>query len=141
MENEQKTFSKYVLDRADTKLSDGCIRKYYYCHRSYTHRKTKDEIKKTRETKSIGSNKINGTCPSMIKLTILENERAVNVEFWENHFGHELEIGRIGLDNDTKLNIAGIYTNYDFYFGLLHNLNVTINNCTQLFYIFLFQRN
>lgn len=113
MENEQKTFSKFVLDRAETKL-DGCTRKYYYCHRSYNHRKTKDEIEKTRETKSVGTNKINGTCPSMIKLTILENKKAVNIEFRENHFGHELDIGRIGLDEDSKLNIEGIYTNYDF---------------------------
>lgn len=44
----------------------------------------------------------------MIKLTISESEETVQVEFWENHYGHEQEIGRIGLDKDFKLNIAGI---------------------------------
>lgn len=44
----------------------------------------------------------------MIKLTVSECEEAVEIEFWENHCGHEQEIGRIGLDKDTKLMIAGI---------------------------------
>lgn len=41
----------------------------------------------------------------MIKLTMQECEETVQIEFWENHYGHELEIGRIGLDKDIKLNI------------------------------------
>lgn len=41
-EKEQKTFSKYILDRAATKLSNGCTRSYYYCHRSFSNRKTKN---------------------------------------------------------------------------------------------------
>lgn len=42
----------------------------------------------------------------MIKLTGLECEEIVKIEFWENHCGYEKEIGRIGLE--TKLIIAGI---------------------------------
>jgi len=107
MEKEQKTFSKFILDRTATKLSNGCTRQYY-CHQLFNNRKTKEEIEKAREAKYIGTNKIDGPYPSMIKLTISEREGTVQIEFWENHYGHEKEIGRIGIDKDTKLNIAGI---------------------------------
>lgn len=45
----------------------------------------------------------------MIKLTTSESEDTVKIEFWENHCGHKQEIGRIGIDEDTRIKIAGIY--------------------------------
>jgi len=49
----------------------------------FNNRKTKNEIEKVRETKSIGTNKIDGTYPAMIKLTVSECEETVKIEFWE----------------------------------------------------------
>lgn len=56
----------------------------------------------------------------MMKVTILECDETVHVTFWENHCGHEQEIGRIGLDEQTRSQISGIYTNnYNIYHYVL----------------------
>ncbi|KAL4098852.1 hypothetical protein QTP88_023371 [Uroleucon formosanum] len=63
-------------------------------------------MEKARETKFMESNKIDGTCPSMMKVTYIEHEGTVNVKFWENHYGHNHEIGRIRIDEETRTKIA-----------------------------------
>jgi len=67
----------------------------------------------------MGSNKIDGTCPSMMKVTYIENEGTVNVKFWENHYGHDHEIGRIRIDEETRTKIAGITIHIIYLFKLL----------------------
>lgn len=103
----------FVIDRAMSKLRDGRKRQYYYCHRSYNHsnkNENHEKKEKARETKFMGSNKIEGTCPAMMKVTYLEHEGTVHVKFWENHYGHDNEIGRIRIDEETRTKIAGITT-------------------------------
>lgn len=105
---EQETLSTYVLDRAPSKLRDGSIRKFYYCHRSFSFIKKGNNI---RETKSTGSNKIGTVCPSMLEVTA--KDRNASVKFWKTHFGHKTgEIGRITIHKETRKKVAGnIYFN------------------------------
>ena len=101
---EQRTSTMYILDRAASELSDGNTRQFYYSNRSYSYRKQGNNV---REIKSMGSNKIERACPSLLKVTISKFDWKVSTSFWKTHCGHELEIGRIRLDDETRTIIAG----------------------------------
>jgi len=84
MEKRRRTKKMFVKDRAMSKFHDGCKRQYYYCYCSYNYsskNKNHEKMEKARETKFMGSNKIDGTCPSMTKVTYIEHEETVNVKF------------------------------------------------------------
>lgn len=76
------------------RINDTESKQFYYCHRSYSYQKKGSDI---REIKSMGTNKIGGVCPSMLKVTIFKYDRTENVQvkYWKTHCGHQQEIGRI----------------------------------------------
>ncbi|KAF0755805.1 MULE domain-containing protein [Aphis craccivora] len=84
---EQATFSKFITDRVMAKINHLKSKQFYYCHRSYSYRKKGSDI---REIKSMGTNKIGGVCPSMLKVTILKCDETekVHVKYWKTHCGH-----------------------------------------------------
>ncbi|CAI6356419.1 unnamed protein product [Macrosiphum euphorbiae] len=100
---EQRTSTMYILDRAASELSDGNTRQFYYSNRSYSYRKQGNNV---REIKSMGSNKTERACPSLLKVTISKFDGKVSTSFWKTHCGHKLEIGRIRLDDETRTIIA-----------------------------------
>lgn len=56
---------------------------YYYCHKSGIYNCRGRGIRKLKE---LGSNKINGHCPSMMK--VVEEQDKVTVKFCSTHAGH-----------------------------------------------------
>jgi hypothetical protein len=48
----------------------------------------------------MGSNKINGFCPSRMDVTINNQDGEVSVKFVKTHVGHQMDVGKIPL---TKL--------------------------------------
>lgn len=87
-EEEEKNYSMFVHKR--TKKSNENKKLYYYCTQSC------DVLKRRK--------KINGTCPSMIVVTLKTSEKLIHVKFWENHCGHNQE--KIELDETKKNNIG-----------------------------------
>ena len=83
-EIEEKSASIYVK-KGGTRFAKGKKKKtYYYCHKSGTF---STSGKGLRKLKKLGSNKIDSTCPSMMK--VVEDEDKVVVEFCATHVGHE----------------------------------------------------
>ncbi|GFY57412.1 c2H2-type domain-containing protein [Trichonephila inaurata madagascariensis] len=85
---EKQTSSLYVKNTGSKSEKTGGKITYFYCHRSgyYTAR----GIKK-RKMKIAGSNKINGNCPS--KMKVYEDiESKVTVEFTKTHVGHGIDL-------------------------------------------------
>lgn len=104
---QRETLAMYTLETAPKVLRDGTTKRYYNCHRSYSH---KSQAKDERAMKSMGSNKIGKACPSRLEVT--ESKRdgitLISTKFWKTHCGHSIDIGRITLDKDTRAEIAGI---------------------------------
>lgn len=104
-EMEQKTLTMYVRDRESWTLNDESIKNIYYCHRSNSYIKKGKDI---RHIKSTGSNKINEVCPSRIET--LQDNKTISVKYWKTHCGHGVEeLGRIKLDTESRIQIAGTY--------------------------------
>ncbi|XP_067141808.1 zinc finger protein 800-like [Centruroides vittatus] len=98
---ESRSSSSYVLHTSMNTLSDGTQKKFYNCHRSHHYRKFGQNI---RSLKSSGSNKIGTACPSRIE--VLENQNSIAVKFWKTHVGHSIDIERIYLSKETRMEIA-----------------------------------
>lgn len=104
-EMEQKTLTMYVRDRESWTLNNGNTKNIYYCHRSNSYIKKGKDI---RHIKSTGSNKISKVCPSLIET--LQDNKTVSVKYWKTHCGHGVEeLGRIKLDTELRIQIAGTY--------------------------------
>lgn len=75
----------------------------------------------------MGSNKIGKACPARIEVSFAENkgEETVNVQFYKTHYGHSAEIGRIHLDKESRIEIAG---------------NMDVMFCNQLYDKYIFFR-
>jgi len=104
---QQKTLSFYTQDTAGKLLKTGVTRIFYNCHRSYCY---KNKGKNQRAMKSIGTNKIGKACPSRLEVTVsteINGESIVCVKYWKTHCGHTEQIGRIALNRDIRLKIAG----------------------------------
>lgn len=89
--------------------SEGVVRTYYYCHRSVIGHDSRLVSKKDRQRliKSIGSNKINATCPST--MTVTKSHNSINVKYYSTHVGHDLKICRKVIPKEDKDLIAGEY--------------------------------
>ncbi|GFR19281.1 uncharacterized protein TNCT_657421 [Trichonephila clavata] len=75
---------------------------YFYCHRNGYYNTAGD---KKRNMKMAGSNKINGNCPS--KMKVYEDiESKVTVEFTKTHVGHGINLGRMKITREEKEDIA-----------------------------------
>lgn len=116
------------MDTGERHLANGNIRKHLYFHHSWNYRKTG---KYERMTKSMGSKKMNRACPSKIEITNSEVKGVltINVKFWKTHCGHAQDIGRVRLDKETRIMIAGT---------IIHlNNNLLINYLISHLFIFL----
>lgn len=105
---EKTNVSKYNLmfgsDKYIPNIS-GCASKktlYYSCHRSgYFSSKGKG----VRHLKTQGSKKIDGYCPSQMKVTINENGKCI-VDYVPTHVGHEGELAHLFLTTEERASIA-----------------------------------
>lgn len=100
---EHKTQSQYVVLMAEREIkSKNCIRKEYFCHRSYSMRSSEE---RKRSMKSLGTNKIGAVCPSRMIVDNLEEQ--VEVTFISKHIGHLCEVIRTKIPKDERFKIAG----------------------------------
>lgn len=74
---------------------------YFYCYRSGEY---KDSEYRKRRLKALGSNKINGICPAMMKVTY--TDEMIKVIFTKTHIGHDVDIRRLRLSQDEREYIA-----------------------------------
>lgn len=107
---ELETLSHYVRDSAPKQLSTGSKKQYFNCHRSHAY---KPKGKNVRSLKSTGSNKIGKACPSRMEVvTSTQDEKCViKVQFYKNHYGHDLGLGHIKLSKEIRAEIAGMQEN------------------------------
>ncbi|GFR23769.1 uncharacterized protein TNCT_90001 [Trichonephila clavata] len=86
---EKQTTSLYVKNTGSKSDKTGGITTYSYCHHNGYYKARGD---KNRNMKMAGSNKINGNCPS--KMKVYEDiESKVTVEFTKTHVGHGIDLG------------------------------------------------
>lgn len=71
-----------------------------------------------RRIKSMGSNKIDGYCPSSIEILVKEDEVAIT--FWKTHFGHTLDLQHLTFSEQEKANLAGMLTVAKILFHLIY---------------------
>ncbi|GFS35112.1 hypothetical protein NPIL_363961 [Nephila pilipes] len=87
---EKQTIALYVKNTGSKSDKIGGKTTYLYCHRNGFYNVMCD---KKRTIKVTGSNKINGNCPS--KMKICEDiENQVYVEFTKIHLGHGTDLRR-----------------------------------------------
>lgn len=101
---EKETQSQYVTIRGLRKRSNYTQREFI-CHRSYIAKSISTQRKRT--LKSLGTNKIGGTCPSRMIVRI--TDKTVSVNFIRIHIGHCTETIRMRLPSNQRVAIAGKY--------------------------------
>ena len=99
---ETRTHSTYVQQCAPRLFSTG-KHWYYYCNRSGLYRTTTKGI---RQTKSQGSSKIEERCTAHIKAIQDLSSGEVLVEYCSTHHNHEVNLGHVRLQHDTRMKIA-----------------------------------
>ncbi|GFT60214.1 uncharacterized protein NPIL_71501 [Nephila pilipes] len=75
---------------------------YFYCHCNGIYNARGD---KKRTIKMAGSYKINGNCPSKMKVCE-DNENQVYVEFTKTHLGHVKDLGRMQITREKNNELA-----------------------------------
>ncbi|GFS40210.1 uncharacterized protein TNIN_404901 [Trichonephila inaurata madagascariensis] len=99
---EKQTSSLYVKNTGSKSGKTGGKITYFYCHRNGFYNARDD---KKRNMKIAGSNKINGNCPS--KMKVYEDiESKVTVEFTNTHVGHGIDLRRMKITREEKEDIA-----------------------------------
>ncbi|GFY40048.1 uncharacterized protein TNIN_425921 [Trichonephila inaurata madagascariensis] len=99
---EKQTSSLYVKNTGCKSGKTGGKITYFYCHRNGFYNARGD---KKRNMKIAGSNKINGNCPS--KMKVYEDiESKVTVEFTKTHVGHGIDLRRMKITREEKEDIA-----------------------------------
>ncbi|GFR19093.1 uncharacterized protein TNCT_12481 [Trichonephila clavata] len=99
---EKQTTSLFVKNTGSKSDKTGGTIAYFYCHRNGYYNTVGD---KKRNMKMAGSNKINGNCPS--KMKVYEDiESKVTVEFTKTHVGHGINLGRMKITREEKEDIA-----------------------------------
>ncbi|GFT48004.1 c2H2-type domain-containing protein [Trichonephila clavipes] len=99
---EKQTSSLYVKSTGSKSGKTGGKITYFYCHCNGFYNARSDM---KRNMKIAGSNKINGNCPS--KMKVYEDiESKVTVEFTKNHVGHGKDLGRMKISREEKEDIA-----------------------------------
>ncbi|GFY62509.1 c2H2-type domain-containing protein [Trichonephila inaurata madagascariensis] len=99
---EKQTSSLYVKNTGSKSGKTGGKITYFYCHRNGFYNARGD---KKRNMKIAGSNKINGNCPS--KMKVYEDIKSkVTVEFTKTHVGHGIDLGRMKITREEKEDIA-----------------------------------
>ncbi|GFS42799.1 uncharacterized protein NPIL_506281 [Nephila pilipes] len=98
---EKQTTALYVKNTG-SKFNDMKKTTYFYCHRNGFYNARGD---KKRTIKMAGSNKINGNCPSKMKVCE-DNENQVYEEFTKAHLGHGKDLGRMQITREEKDELA-----------------------------------
>ncbi|GFT63772.1 uncharacterized protein NPIL_117321, partial [Nephila pilipes] len=98
---EKQTTALYVKNTG-SKFNNMKKTTYFYCHRNGFYNARGD---KKRTIKMAGSNKINGNCPSKMKVCE-DNENQVYVEFTKTHLGHGKDLGRMQITREEKDELA-----------------------------------
>jgi len=97
-----------MCHRGMSRNKNGTKKKEYFCHSDGFYNEYKNRKK---QLKSQGSNKINRSCPSMMKYK--KENGVVLVQFIKSHIGLDNNIGRLNLKKDERAEIAGkrLYSN------------------------------
>ncbi|GFR31302.1 uncharacterized protein TNCT_518101 [Trichonephila clavata] len=99
---EKQTTSLYVKNTGSKSDKTGGTITYFYCHRNGYYNTMGD---KKRNMKMAGSDKINGNCPS--KMKVYEDiQSKVTVVFTKTHVGHGINLGRMKITREEKEDIA-----------------------------------
>ncbi|GFU05441.1 uncharacterized protein NPIL_350771 [Nephila pilipes] len=98
---EKQTTALYVKNTG-SKFNNMKKTKYFYCHRNAFYNARGD---KKRTIKMADSNKINGNCPSKMKVCE-DKENQVYVEFTKTHLGHGKDLGRMQITREEKDELA-----------------------------------
>nr|XP_042897932.1 uncharacterized protein LOC107450172 [Parasteatoda tepidariorum] len=102
---EKETVSHFI-QRSTKKLSDLSVVKYYVCHRSGKSRIRVSDGERKRHVKTMGTNKINSSCPATMKVTKHSDRGNISVELQSVHVGHEHEAARLPLSLDERKLLA-----------------------------------
>ncbi|GFY17199.1 uncharacterized protein TNCV_1089751 [Trichonephila clavipes] len=93
---EKQTSSLYVKNTGSKSGKTGGKITYFYCHHNGFYN-ARGDMK--RNMKITGSNKINGNCPSKMKV-YKDIESKVTVEFTKTHVGHGIDLGRMKISRE-----------------------------------------
>ena len=101
-EEEKKAHSTYVQQCAPRTFT---TRRhwYYYCNRSGIYRQRSTGV---RHTKSQGTSKIGERCIAHIKAIENLTSGEVKVEYCSTHHNHDVNLGHLRLQHDTRMKIA-----------------------------------
>ncbi|CAG9857288.1 unnamed protein product [Phyllotreta striolata] len=126
---ETNTISRYVKVSIN-KLKKRLIQ-IYRCHRDGYYRSRSKNI---RQVKRLGSNKINGHCPSKIYTSMVIQTGEVYVSYLPTHVGHTMDLGRIRLKRSDREHIASQIKQKIPFDDILRNIrdNLDENNFDRL---------
>ena len=101
-EEETRTHSNYVQECAPQTYSNK-QHWYYYCNRSG---KCQSRAKGVRQTKGQGSCKVGERCIAHMKAIKDNYTGEVVVQYCSTHHNHEVNIGQLRMQHDTRMKIA-----------------------------------
>jgi hypothetical protein len=86
----------------------GMVKKntYYVCNRNGFYKLNLQKPERQRALKLRGSNKINASCPALLKI-VEENEGRISVNYIQTRVGHDFEIGKLRLTASERQELAG----------------------------------
>jgi hypothetical protein len=86
----------------------GMVKKntYYVCNRSGFYKLNLQKPERQRALKLRGANKINASCPALLKI-VAENEGRISVNYIQTRVGHDFEIGKLRLTASERQELAG----------------------------------
>lgn len=126
---ERNTISRYV--KVTIKRKKNILLQIFRCHRDGYYKSVGKNI---RHIKRLGSNKINGHCPSKMYTTISFETGEVFVDFLPTHVGHSMDLGRIPLKKSDRDYIASQISQKIPFDEILNNIrnNIDENNFDRL---------
>ncbi|GFQ98866.1 uncharacterized protein TNCT_735211, partial [Trichonephila clavata] len=128
---EKQTTSLYVKNTGSKSDKTGGTIAYFYCHRNGYYNTTGD---KKRNMKMAGSNKINGNCPS--KMKVYEDiESKVTVEFTKTHVGHGINLGQMKITREEKEDIGRKLENKIPIEAILDDIRNSVNEKLEIIHL------
>lgn len=99
---EKRDRNHFVRNTGSKKCADGRMKSCFDCFRDGMFDSKGEGL---RYEKILGSNKINGYCPSKIEVTTYPSGK-IEVEYFKTHVGHKNELGRMRMSNRERDEIA-----------------------------------
>ncbi|GBO34242.1 hypothetical protein AVEN_241142-1 [Araneus ventricosus] len=102
---EKGSQSSFVIRNSSVKKEAGKKLCYYICHRSGSF---KPKGEKIHHMKASGSIKSGSMCPAVMNVTAVtvDGIMEINVRYQSVHVGHELEIGKLQLSKNERVDLA-----------------------------------